>query len=283
MTDAASEVGAPTARQLVIDFFTDTEGDQTVDQVMAGTGITSRDAAHQALHRAAEAGLIERVAVGVYRIAPVKPPAANPAAPPPPAEPPEPEVREGHTDAQWIALIERYHATRQWDQERDGLPPDQFGNKIPYGITMRLNIRREEARKAAQKIAAQKAAAAAEDAALLKQLLAATNGNYVDGPDLRDLAPIKALLETVPIEFVCSAVRGKADKRIYPKNEAVRSWRDPALLRAIAEHFTRYVLVPRMVEIWGAAPGAPAERVEAPAAGRFFTARGIGTAPAKAE
>ncbi len=251
MTDAASEVGAPTARQLVIDFFTDTEGDQTVDQVMAGTGITSRDAAHQALHRAAEAGLIERVAVGVYRIAPVKPPAANP--------------------------------TRQWDQERDGLPPDQFGNKIPYGITMRLNIRREEARKAAQKIAAQKAAAAAEDAALLKQLLAATNGNYVDGPDLRDLAPIKALLETVPIEFVCSAVRGKADKRIYPKNEAVRSWRDPALLRAIAEHFTRYVLVPRMVEIWGAAPGAPAERVEAPAAGRFFTARGIGTAPAKAE
>ncbi len=73
MTDAASEVGAPTARQLVIDFFTDTEGDQTVDQVMAGTGITSRDAAHQALHRAAEAGLIERVAVGVYRIAPVKP------------------------------------------------------------------------------------------------------------------------------------------------------------------------------------------------------------------
>src|SRR5260370_42246319 len=124
MTDAASEVGAPTARQLVIDFFTDTEGDQTVDQVMAGTGITSRDAAHQALHRAAEAGLIERVAVGGYRIAPVKPPAANPAAPPPPAEPPEPEVREVHTDAQSIALIEPFHPPSQVDPGRAGLTPD---------------------------------------------------------------------------------------------------------------------------------------------------------------
>src|SRR5712692_9613057 len=99
MSDATEAVsdGAPrTARELVIDFFSDTEGEQNVDQVMAGTGITSRDVAHQALHRATAQGLIERVAVGVYRIAPLKP---RPK-PPPPAEPPQ--MREGHTDAEWF-------------------------------------------------------------------------------------------------------------------------------------------------------------------------------------
>jgi len=30
----------------------------------------------------------------------------------------------------------------------------------------------------------------------------------------------------------------------------VRSWRDPALLRAIAERFTKRVIIPRMVEAW---------------------------------
>jgi len=33
---------------------------------------------------------------------------------------------------------------------------------------------------------------AAADAALLEKLLNATNGNYVAGPDIYDLAPIKA-------------------------------------------------------------------------------------------
>ncbi len=129
--EAVADDAPRTARELVLDHLTDTAeaGAQSVDQIMAGTGLTSRDATHQALHRATEAGLIERVGVGVYRIAPLKPPQPpKPAAPPPPTEPPC--VREGHTDEEWFALIETYHTTGQWDQERDGPPPDAFGNKV---------------------------------------------------------------------------------------------------------------------------------------------------------
>jgi hypothetical protein len=249
MSDAAEAVsdGAPrSARELVIDYFTDTEGEQTVDQVMRGTGIASRDVAHQALHRATDAGLIERVGVGVYRIAPVKPPRPLKPVAPPPGEPPQ--IREGHTDAEWLALIETYHRTGQWDRERDGLPPDAFGHKVPLDIIMRLNLRQAEAKKAAEKVAARKAAAAAADAALLEQLLAVTNGNHVDRPDLWDVGPIKAALETVPIEHVLSVVRSKADRRIFPKNPPLRSFRDAALLRAIAESFCKAVIIPNMVD-----------------------------------
>jgi hypothetical protein len=243
----------------VLDHLVDTDEPQSIAQIVAGTGV-DRNTIDHALFRLVGAEEI----VGVDRgLAPPKPkPPPKPAGPPPPP----PRVREGHTDDEWFALIAAYHATGQWDRVRDGLPPDIFGNRVPMDIIMRLNLRQEEAKKAAQKFAAQKAVAAAEDAALLKQLLDATNGNYVAGPDIYDLAPIKAALETVPIEYVLARVMGRGDKRIYPKNEAVRSWRDPALLRAIAEHFTKHVIVPRMVEHWSkAAPGAGAGRVEAPA------------------
>jgi hypothetical protein len=72
-----------TARQRVIDHLVDSEGPQSVTEIIAGTAL-SRNTAEQAIFRATQSGQIERVAPGTYRLAPPKPP------PPPRPEPPAP-------------------------------------------------------------------------------------------------------------------------------------------------------------------------------------------------
>ena len=60
-------------------------------------------------------------------------------------------------------------------------------------------------------------------------------------------------------------IRCKVDKRSYPANPTLLSWRDPVLLKEIAENHCRTMIVPNLVAAWAAArktPGKPAERVE---------------------
>jgi hypothetical protein len=92
---------------------------------------------------------------------------------------------------------------------------------------------------------------------LRSKLLAACNGNFQPGPGLDDLSPIKSVLEIVPLDRVLTTIRYKVDKRSYPANPTLVSWRDPVLLKEIAENYCRTLIVPRLIAAWTAA-GSPA-------------------------
>src|SRR5258708_19102518 len=80
-------------RQKIIDHFVDSEGDQSMAQIIAGLGGTvSRNTIESAVRREYEAGRLVRVSPRVYRLAP--PPALNPTPPPPPPPPDEASLFE---------------------------------------------------------------------------------------------------------------------------------------------------------------------------------------------
>jgi hypothetical protein len=169
--------------------------------------------------------------------------------------PPKPLLpsRGGHTDNEWIARIEAWQVNpASWNLEEDGPAPNDPNHRIPLDIVGRLKDRQKRER--------EKAAA---DAALLEKLLAATGGNANRGPGIKDVAPIKMAMELVPLDCILSAIRGKTDRKCYPKNEPATSWRDPRLLKAIAESYCRSVLVPSMVAGWSAAGRAPQKPADA--------------------
>jgi hypothetical protein len=176
----------------------------------------------------------------------------------------EARALSANVDREIIGEIERLQALAASPSLRQG-DFAEFQRQAEASLTAAEKAAPPPPKPAAKAAPPQKAAAAAEDAALLDKLLAATNGNFVDGTDLGDVGPIKAALEVVPLEHVLSVVRSKADRRIFPKNPPLRSWGDPALLKAIAESFCKSVVIPNMVDRW-AASGAAAGRVEAPAA-----------------
>jgi hypothetical protein len=84
----------------VLDHLTDSEGEQTVAQIIQGTGL-SRNTCEQAIFRAVQSEQLQRVSQGVYRLAPPKPPAPTK---------PEPPSRNGHANDEWIARIEAMQA-----------------------------------------------------------------------------------------------------------------------------------------------------------------------------
>jgi hypothetical protein len=116
--------------------------------------------------------------------------------------------------------------------------------------------KREERRRDREAAAAKRAAA---DRELRDKLLAATGGNLIRSSAIDDVAPIKLALELVPLERVLSAIRCKTDRKLYPKNEPATSWRDPVLLKEIAENYCRSMIVPNLVAAWAAAGKAPAK------------------------
>jgi hypothetical protein len=215
----------------------------------------------QALFRAKKAGQIECLDRGLYRLATTVKPSPPPKPKLPPKPPPPTVSSDGRPVQQWLDWLSSWYVGAAW--QGHGSAPDQPGHQIPIDVVYLWNARKAELKRAAAEKAAaekaaaapppkaaakpappRKAAAAAEDAALLDKLLAATNGNFVDGTDLGDVGPIKAALEVAPLEHVLSVVRSKADRRIFPKNPPLRSWGDPALLKAIAESFCKSVVRP---------------------------------------
>src|SRR5262245_43423107 len=71
-------------RQAVLDHLLDSEGPQTVAQIIAGLGNHSRGTVETSIKREFDAGRIERVAPGTYALAEPKP--AKPSPPPPPPD-----------------------------------------------------------------------------------------------------------------------------------------------------------------------------------------------------
>ncbi len=146
------------ARERVIDHLTDSEGPQTVAEIIQGAGL-SRNTAEQAIHRAAQAGQIERVGVGLYKLAPPKPP------PPPRPEPSAPAIG-GRTYEDWMTLMEAWYANpATWDVATLGPAPGQPGCLVPMQASM-MFARRLERREKQE----------AEDFKLLDQLLTACHG-----------------------------------------------------------------------------------------------------------
>ena len=220
-------------RQKLLDHLADTEGPQTVAQILEGTGV-NRNALEQALYRATRAEQIERVAPGTYRLAPPKPPA------PPKPEPPAPAVG-GRTYEEWMSLMDAWLANpANWDVATLGPAPGQPGTLVPVQATIMFNRRLERREKQE-----------AEDFKLLDQLLTACHGNYSRTAALADPRPIHVILNSgVPIEDIISTIRYKVDRRNYPKNQTIGSWSEPWFLKAVSEQYARRVLAPRWVKRW---------------------------------
>jgi hypothetical protein len=242
-------------RQGVLDHLLDSAdaGPQSVAQIIAalGGGI-SRNTAESAIKREFDAGRIERVAPGMYRL-------ASPKAPEQPKpSPPEPEqVRsDGRTTEEWFVALEAWDADpSSWNVERDGPPPGTPDHRIPWDIAMRFadRLRKRDERRRDREAAMAKQAAA--DAELRNKLIAVTGGNVIRSAALNDVSAINAALELVPLDCVLSAIRYKTDKKLYPPNEPATSWREPRLLKAIAEQYCRTVVVPSLLDHWSKATG----------------------------
>ena len=237
-----------TARQRVLDHLTDSEGEQSVEQILAGTGL-NRNACEQAIFRAKKAEQIIWVAPGVYALAPPKP------------SKPLPSSRNGHSNEEWVARIEAWQVNpASWNVEEDGPPPNDPNHRIPLDVVGRFKDRQAREAKEREKREAAAARQAAADAELRNQLLATCRGNFMPGPGLDDLSPIKLILETVPLDYVLYAIRQKVDRRCFPGNPPLASWRDPKFLRAVADNYCGGVVIPSMVAAWEAAGKAPATK-----------------------
>jgi hypothetical protein len=207
-----------------------------------------------------QAGQIERTAPGVYKL-------AAPKAPRPPSPEPPPPSPAGHTDEEWIALIEAWQANpTTWNVERDGPPPNDPNHRIPLDVVGRFKDRQAREAKEREKREGAAARQEAADAALRDQLIAATGGNVIRSRDLDDVAPIRAAMEIIPLDSILSSIRMKTDRRIYPPNEPATSWRETRLLKKIAEDYCRFLLVPGMVESWSKAGKTPGKLASAPKA-----------------
>jgi len=241
------------AREKVLDHLTDSEGPQTVAEIIQGTGLI-RNTAEQAIFRAVQAGQIERTAPGVYRLAAPKPPR------PPSPEPPPPSPA-GHTDEEWIARIEAWQVNpASWNIEEDGPPPNDPNHRIPLDVVGRFKDRQAREAKEREKREGAAAKQEAADAELRNELLAACRGNFTPGPGLNDMSPVRAILELVPVDHILFALRCKIDKRAFPGNPPLTSWRDPKFLRAVADSYCSGVVIPSMVKAWGEAGKAPATK-----------------------
>jgi hypothetical protein len=204
-------------------------------------------------------GLIERVAQGLYRLAPSKPK-------PPPKPEPAPQVIDGRTVEEWIDLLERWFVDpKSWNVERDGPPPHVLGNRAPLQVLAQFKLRME--RRKAQEAA---------DEALLDRLLTACNDNYGRDRRLLDLRPIHTIVNSgVRVEDIIDVLQNEVDRSSYPKNQTISSWGEPWFLLSVAEQHARFRLAPRWVARWQKrlsengtknAPGKAADAPKPPAA-----------------
>jgi len=244
-------------RRSVLDHLLDTEGPQSVAQIVASMPPgTTRGSAESAIKRNFDAGLIERVGAGLYVLG--KPKSLKPAEPtrPSPVAPEDEQV--------WLAAFEAWVVSPDsWDREKLGPRPNEPGRRIPADIVARgvdRSRKRKERRREAEAAAAKRTAA---DAELRDRLIAATGGNIVRTSALDDVGPIKLALQVVPIDRILSAIRYQTDRKLYPKNEPARSWGEPRLRKAIAENYCAAVIIPSMVDAWSKAGRAPARTARA--------------------
>jgi hypothetical protein len=239
-------------RQAILDEFLDSDrAELSMSEIKRALPNVLPGTIEACVRRELLAGRLLKVSPGVYKLAPVSPPEAKPATPPPPPTPDE--------EATWFAALDGWiNDPETWDRERFGPRPNEPGRRIPAGVVAKgvdRNRKRQERRRERDAGAAKQAAA---DAELRNTLLAAANGNFQPGPALDDVGPIREVLKVLPLDRVVMVVRQKVDRRSYPGNPPLVSWRDPAFLRALAEDFCRAFAVPGLVKEWSAAGTAPA-------------------------
>jgi hypothetical protein len=228
MTDPA-ERDTRTARQRILNYFENSEGNQTVQQIMVGCAV-SRNLADSTLSRMVDAGLVERVGKGRYRRARARAPEL------PSASEQSESASDGRALDEWLGWL------RSWDQGNPwrgpGEAPDQDGSLVPLDVLIRWraekNVRAEQQ---------------AKDLALLQRLLEATGGNILKSDALADLRPVHIMLASeIPLDRIVSVIKGKHDLRCFPGNPPLSSWAD--LFKPVAEEHARFVVARRMVARW---------------------------------
>jgi hypothetical protein len=268
--EAAASTAAPAERDLpfdvehlgplrraVLDHLLDTDEPQSVAQILAVMPPgTTRGSGESAIKREFDAGRIERASPGVYRLAPARP-VEQPKSSKPPSQQPEEE-------AMWFDALDAWiNDPETWDRERFGPRPNEPGCRIPAGVVAKgvdRNRKRVARRKEAE---AAQARQAAVDAELRTTLLAACNGNYSASLQADDLAPIREVSKVLALDRLLVVIRQKVDKRCFPGNPPLVSWRDPSFLRAVAEDFCRSFAVPGLVREWRNAGRTPATTTRA--------------------
>ncbi len=87
------------------------------------------------------------------------------------------------------------------------------------------------------------------DAELLEQLLLAANHNVVPGEGIEDVGPVKVMLESgITLDDVLYTLKGKVDRRAYPKNRALTSWSEHGFVMDVAGTYGRRVMLPTIAE-----------------------------------
>jgi hypothetical protein len=246
-------------RRAVLDHLVDTEGPQSVAQILAAMPVgTTRGSAESAVKREFDAGRIIRTSPGHYALAPARPDPPKPAPPDPPA------VRsDGMTDQEWLAALDAWHVDPStWNVVELGPPPNHSGCLVPLGVIAKHNdrVRKRLERQRDREAAIAKRAAA--DHELRDKLLHACNQNYAPSLQVADLAPIREVLKVLPLDRLLVVIRQKVDKRCFPGNPPLVSWRDPKFLRAVAEDFCQAFAIPGLMREWGNAGRTPATKAQ---------------------
>jgi len=264
--DAAAERALPSGidnlgvlRRSVLDHLLDTEGPQSVAQILAAMPAgTTRGNIESALKRNFDAGLIERVGAGLYVLAKARPvEQTKPASP-------EPIRGDGHTDDEWLDALERWAVDRSWDTEKLGPPLDQADTRVPPSIKLKFSDRLRKRHERRREAEAARARQSEADRELRGKLIEACHGGCTAGPALNDVRMIRAAMELVPLNLILRAIRYQTDPKCFPQNEPARSWGEERLLKAVAELYCRCDLIPRLVSAWGAAGKAPGKPADAP-------------------
>jgi hypothetical protein len=87
------------------------------------------------------------------------------------------------------------------------------------------------------------------DAELLEQLLLAANHNVVSGEGIKDVGPVRVMLECgIDFDDFLYTLRCKVDRRVYLGNRALTSWSEHRFVLAVAATYGQRVMVPVIKE-----------------------------------
>jgi hypothetical protein len=151
-----------------------------------------------------------------------------------------------------------------WNELELGPPPTEVDNRIPQAVKVRMNdrLRKRDERRRDRDAAIAKQAEA--DQQLRTRLVQGTFGNFMQGPGLDDLSPVKSMIaDGVPMEHILIGLKRRCDRRIDPHAAPLASWRDERFLTEVARAALLGGLMPKLVAGWAAAGMAPARAADA--------------------